>query len=87
MLYHPDCTINNFPTRSNDCAGLLTPQTARLGDVRVWVEAPDAARKARALGRDGETFRPHWERWARQEDVHIQRDGPRSLATHVVDVP
>lgn len=68
-------------------AGLLTPQTARLGDVRVWVEAPDAARKARALGRDGETFRPHWERWARQEDVHIQRDGPRSLATHVVDVP
>jgi hypothetical protein len=36
--------------------------------ILVWVEAPLPARMARALARDGEAFRPHWRRWARQED-------------------
>lgn len=68
-------------------SGLLTAETARLGDVRVWIESPTASRRRRALERDGETFRPHWDRWARQEDVHLATDAPRSLATLVVDVP
>ncbi|WP_236968717.1 hypothetical protein [Microbacterium aurantiacum] len=67
--------------------GILTPATARLGDIRVWVEAPAAARKARALGRDGDAYRPHWERWARQEERHLRRDAPEALATHVIAVP
>lgn len=33
----------------------------------VWVEAPYGVRMARGIGRDGESFRPHWERWAVQE--------------------
>ena len=37
--------------------------------------------------RDGETYRPHWDRWARQELVHIERDDPRALATRIVTVP
>lgn len=68
-------------------SGLLTPSTVGLGDVRVWVESTEAARKARALARDGETYRPHWDRWAAQERIHVQRDDPRALATRVVDVP
>ena len=68
-------------------AGLLTPATARLGDVRVWLDSPAASRRRRALGRDGEAFRPHWERWARQEQRHIDRDHPASLATHQFAVP
>ncbi|MDQ2697725.1 MAG: hypothetical protein M3Y46_02935, partial [Actinomycetota bacterium] len=51
-------------------AGLLTPATAKLGDVRVWLESPATSRKQRALARDGGAFRPHWERWARQAQVH-----------------
>ena len=68
-------------------SGILTPATARLGDVRVWVESPAPSRRHRALQRDGDAYRPHWERWARQEDRHVERDKPRHLATHVFAVP
>ena len=68
-------------------SGILTPATAPLADVRVWVESAEAGRKARALARDGDTYRPHWERWAAQERRHIDRDDPRSLATRVVEIP
>lgn len=68
-------------------SGVLTPTTARLADVRVWLESPPASRKQRALARDGETYRPHWERWARQEHRHVTRDDPMNLATLVIPVP
>ncbi|MGK3952715.1 hypothetical protein ACLKM7_10370 [Microbacterium sp. I2] len=68
-------------------AGLLTPATARLGDIRVWLESPDASRRHRALSRDGETYAPHWERWSRQEQRHIERDAPTRHATHVFRIP
>ena len=68
-------------------SGILTATTARLGDVRVWLEAPAPSRRARALQRDGEAYRPHWERWARQEERHLQDDDPQQLATHVFAVP
>lgn len=68
-------------------SGLLRPSTVGLGDVRVWVESAETARKARALARDGETYRPHWDRWAEQERVHVERDDPRALATRIVEIP
>ncbi|MEJ1155643.1 hypothetical protein [Microbacterium marmarense] len=68
-------------------SGLLTEKSASLGDIRVWVESPLPSRRARALARDGELYRPHWERWARQEALHLSVDAPESLATHVVRVP
>ncbi|MFJ2541843.1 hypothetical protein [Microbacterium sp. NPDC087589] len=68
-------------------SGILTPATAAISDVRVWVESAEAGRKARALARDGDTYRPHWERWAQQEADHIVRDDPRALATRVIEVP
>jgi uridine kinase len=40
----------------------------------VWVELADELRKERALARDGEQFRPHWQRWAAQEDALLARD-------------
>lgn len=68
-------------------SGILRPATARLADVRVWVESAELVRKARALARDGDTYRPHWDRWAAQERRHIERDDPRALATRIVPVP
>lgn len=68
-------------------SGILTPATAAIADVRVWLESAEPGRKARALNRDGETYRPHWDRWAAQENAHIARDDPRALATRVVEVP
>ena len=49
--------------------GTLVEPAARHATVRVWVDAPDDVRKRRALARDGETYAPHWDRWAAQEDL------------------
>lgn len=68
-------------------SGILTPVTARLSDVRVWLESPAASRKRRALERDGDTYRPHWSRWAEQEERHLVRDEPTVHATIVVPLP
>jgi len=68
-------------------SGLLNAVTARLGDVRVWIESPPVSRKTRALARDGDAFRPHWDRWSRQEDQHVARDMPARLASHVFAIP
>ena len=68
-------------------AGLLTSATSKLGDVRVWLESPLTSRRNRALTRDGEAYRPHWDRWARQEQTHVTRDDPLRLASHVFEIP
>lgn len=68
-------------------SGVITAATAAVADVRVWVDASDPVRKTRALARDGETYRPHWDRWAAQELRHVDRDDPRGHATRIVDVP
>ena len=52
--------------------------------VRVWVEAPRDERLARGLARDGEAYRPHWERWAAQEQAVFRADGTRERADLVV---
>lgn len=68
-------------------SGILTPASAKLSDVRVWVEAPAASRKRRGLERDGETYRPHWDRWARQESEHAAKNCPEQRATIVIALP
>ncbi|WP_228266383.1 NUDIX domain-containing protein [Ornithinimicrobium ciconiae] len=35
--------------------------------VRVWVDADEHVRHQRGIERDGDTFAPHWDRWAAQE--------------------
>ena len=66
---------------------ILRPSTGALGDVRVWLDSPGPSRRRRALTRDGDAYRPHWERWARQEERHVTRDDPMRLASHVFAVP
>ncbi len=68
-------------------AGLLTPESVALADVSVWLEAPESSRKRRALDRDGETYRPHWDQWAAQEETHLAQHRPQDLATFVFSMP
>jgi hypothetical protein len=63
--------------------GALTPPALAYAAVRVWVEAPTALRRERALARDGELYAPHWARWAAQEDSVYAAENPRDHA-HVV---
>lgn len=68
-------------------AGILTPESAGLADVTVWLDAPRDARRTRALARDGDTYRPHWSRWEQQEEDHLREHDPRGLARFVFRLP
>jgi len=57
----------------------------RSGSVRaIWMECPEELRRERALGRDGEMFRPHWERWREQEEAHFGAENPIAIAAEIV---
>ena len=51
----------------------------------VWVSAPAELRREQALARDGDTYAPHWERWAAQERSWAARDPASSRADINVD--
>jgi chloramphenicol 3-O-phosphotransferase len=51
----------------------------------VWIEAPREERFRRGIARDGETYRPHWERWARQEALHFAAEATGCRADVRVD--
>jgi uridine kinase len=65
--------------------GALTRASAPLATVRLWLEAPEPIRKARALARDQGGFDPYWDMWAAQERSHWRQDLPRTLADLVVE--
>ncbi len=45
-----------------------------LLDAVIWADLPDAERRRRALARDGDTYAPFWEQWARQEAQWLASD-------------
>lgn len=51
----------------------------------IWVDAPHDLRMKRGIERDGDTFRPHWKRWARQEDELFAAERTRERADIVID--
>ncbi len=53
--------------------------------VRVWVDADRDIRFERAMARDGESYRPLWEHWARQEVELFAADGTAARADVLVD--
>lgn len=53
--------------------------------VRVWVDAEPGLRMRRGVARDGEAYRPHWERWAAQEEQVFGADHTRERADLVID--
>ena len=63
----PEHTINPAQEIVIICEGVGA--IAGTCDVRIVVKAPNELRYRRAIDRDGETYRPHWERWAAQEEA------------------
>lgn len=66
--------------------GAISRESKPLADLALWVELDDATRKRRALARDGDTYAPHWDRWAAQEVAFIEREQPRALADVIVEL-
>lgn len=60
-------------------------RAAAYASVLVWLDATPAVRKKRALDRDGETFAPHWDRWAAQEDAMLAREHTPERADVLID--
>jgi uridine kinase len=59
---------------------------ARFASVLVWLELGEDRRRERALARDGDLFRPHWEGWAAQERALIERERTAARADIVIDL-
>jgi uridine kinase len=51
----------------------------------IWMDARHDLRMTRGVARDGESFRPHWERWARQEDALFAAERTRDRADVRID--
>jgi uridine kinase len=66
-------------------AGCGARVIAERAVLLVWIEAPRDERFRRGIARDGETYRPHWERWARQEAAHFAAEGTARRADVRVD--
>jgi hypothetical protein len=64
--------------------GAISRASRALADHAWWLELDDGERKRRALDRDGDTYAPHWERWAAQEVALAAREHPRRLADLVI---
>ncbi|CAN7410314.1 hypothetical protein LJR027_002438 [Terrabacter sp. LjRoot27] len=53
--------------------------------VSVFVDADTALRMRRGIERDGEAYRPQWQRWADQEAALFSADATRERADLVLD--
>jgi uridine kinase len=57
----------------------------QLESALIWLEADHDERFRRAVERDGESYLPHWRRWAACEDDLFAVDGTRSRADLIID--
>ena len=76
------CTARWLVVEGVGCgAGVIRPRLSAL----AWLETDRETRMRRGLERDGEAYRPHWERWSRQEGAHFAREATRDHADLVLD--
>ena len=77
------CAVPPAPVVVVEGAGCGSRACAPYLSLLVWLDAPEPVRFARAIARDGETYRPHWRRWADQEVRLFQRERTRARADRV----
>ena len=65
--------------------GVGAGAVAEHATLVLWIQVPDAQRYRRAMARDGAAYRPYWDRWAAQEDVHFALNETRERADVEVD--
>lgn len=66
------------------CGSSVQPAGAYAA-VSVFVDADVALRLRRGIDRDGEVYRPQWQRWADQETALFTADATRERADLVLD--
>lgn len=78
-------TVDPVPLLVLEGVGSGSARFAELVTVLVWVEAPLDVRRRRGLARDGDSFAPHWESWAKAERDHFAAQRTRERADLIVD--
>jgi uridine kinase len=66
------------------CGSSVGPARAYAA-LSVFVDADVALRRRRGIERDGEAYRPQWQRWADQETALFTADATRRRADLVLD--
>jgi len=56
----------------------------RLESALIWLEAGRDERFRRGIERDGDSYLPHWQRWAAGEEALFAADGTRGAADLIV---
>lgn len=77
-------SVDPSPVVVVEGCGSSTDPARLYAAVRVWVEADRDERRRRGLERDGDTYRPHWDRWAAQEEALFTADRTREHADLVL---
>ncbi len=75
--WHPIIVFEGVTSTRQRVAARLT--------YRIWVEAPEDLRRERALARDGDYWRRHWDDWRVVESEFFTADGSRDRADLIVD--
>jgi uridine kinase len=65
--------------------GVGAGAVAERAALTIWLETPEIVRYRRGMARDGEAYRPYWDRWAAQERAHYATFPTHDLADVVVD--
>jgi hypothetical protein len=65
--------------------GVGAGAVAAAAVLTIWLETPEIVRYRRGMARDGEAYRPFWDRWAAQERAHYATVPTRDLADVVVE--
>jgi para-aminobenzoate synthetase len=81
----PEVTVQPADVVLVEGVGCGSRACRQVTDVLVWLDAPTAVRHRRAMGRDGDGYAPHWQRWAAQEDAYLARERPAETADLVLE--
>jgi cytidylate kinase len=78
-------SVSATPTLVVEGVGACTAAFAGFATTTVWMEVSTEVRRDRALARDGQTFAPHWNAWAAQEDALFAHDDVAARVDVVID--
>jgi len=80
MSYSSHRVISGPPGLVIEGCGSISEASVSLASRSIWLDAPEGIRYERAISRDGEGYRPHWKRWALQEQRFLMLHRSRDLA-------
>lgn len=80
MSYSSSRIVPDAPGLVVEGCGSISPASVALASRSIWLHAPEAIRYQRAITRDGESYLPHWKRWALQEQRFLMLYRSRELA-------